>query len=88
MAIAPAKRGPTIREERPAAAAAASRWPRFDLREVHCTGVDPIQSARTAAPTYKMPIVIESTINRNVPRLDRPELSRYHALPGSNNHYR
>ena len=52
-ATTPAKRGPTISDARPAAAAAASKWPRFDFRDVHCTGVDSVQSARTAAPTYK-----------------------------------
>lgn len=29
--------GITATDARPAAAAAASRWPKFDLREAHCT---------------------------------------------------
>ena len=82
-ATAPAKRGPTISDDRPAAAAAASRWPRFDFREVHCTNVDSMQSARTAAPTYKMPIIRESTRNSNIPRSDRPEQFRCRAPRGS-----
>ena len=63
IATTPAKRGPMISDERPAAAAAASKWPRFDLRDVHWTDGPPdsLQSARTAAPTCKMPIVIQST---------------------------
>ena len=75
MATAPANRGPTISDDRPAAAAAASKWPRFDFIDVHCTvfPFETLQRARTAAPTYKMPIVIESTTNRNIPRSDRPE---------------
>ena len=82
-ATAPAKRGPTISDDRPAAAAAASRWPRFDFREVHCTNVDSMQSARTAAPTYKMPIIRESTRNSNIPRSDRPEQFQCRAPQGS-----
>ena len=53
-----------ISDERPAAAAAASRWPRFDFREVHCTAgpFDSLQSARTAAPTYEC----ECLLNRQI----------------------
>ena len=43
------------RDERPAAAAAASRWPMFALREAHCTDVRPPADrtkALSAAPTY------------------------------------
>jgi len=36
MATCAAPRGVSISEERPAAAAAASKWPMFDFNEVHC----------------------------------------------------
>ena len=44
----PAKSGPATTDARPAAAAAASRWPMFDFREVHTVGA---RIARLAAPT-------------------------------------
>ena len=44
----PAKSGPAATDARPAAAAAASRWPMFDFREVHTVGA---RIARLAAPT-------------------------------------
>ena len=81
-ATAPANRGPTISDDSPAAAAAASRWPRFDFRDAHCTGVDSLQRARTAAPTYKMPFVIGSTRSSNIPRWDRPALFQCRAPRG------
>ena len=44
----PARSGPATTDARPAAAAAASRWPMFDLREVLAIGA---RTARVAAPT-------------------------------------
>ena len=48
-ASTPASRGPATSDARPAAAAAASRWPRFDLSDAHSSG--PPARAREAAPT-------------------------------------
>ena len=45
-----ASNGPATSDDRLAAAAAASRWPRFDLRDVHSAGS--LARARDAAPTY------------------------------------
>ena len=57
-ATTPASRGPATSDARPAAAAAASRWPRFDLSDAQRTTaprcslrVGP-HSALLAAPTY------------------------------------
>ena len=48
--------GPTTSEARPAAAAAGSRWPTFDFRDVHWIATFPLSvdlhNARVAAPTY------------------------------------
>ena len=82
MATTPDKRDPTISDARPAAAAAASRWPRFDFRDVHCTCIESVQRARTAAPTY-MSFIIGSTKNGNIPRSDRPEQFQCRAPQGS-----
>ena len=48
--------GPTTSDARPAAAAAASRWPTVDFRDVHRIATLPwsvgLHSALVAAPTY------------------------------------
>ena len=48
--------GPTTSEARPAAAAAGSKWPTFDFRDVHWIAVTPcsvgLHNALVAAPTY------------------------------------
>ncbi len=48
--------GPTISDARPAAAAAGSRWPTFDFRDVHWIAASPrsvdLHNALVAAPTY------------------------------------
>ena len=48
--------GPTASEARPAAAAAGSKWPTFDFRDVHWIAVTPrsvgLHNALVAAPTY------------------------------------
>ena len=47
--------GPTTSDARPAAAAAGSKWPTFDFRDVHWIAVPPpvgLHSALVAAPTY------------------------------------
>ena len=47
--------GPTTSDARPAAAAAGSKWPTFDFRDVHWIAVFPLSidlhNARVAAPT-------------------------------------
>ena len=47
--------GPTTSDARPAAAAAASKWPTFDFRDVHWIAAFPrsvdLHSALVAAPT-------------------------------------
>ena len=48
-ATRPARSGPATSDDSPAAAAAASRWPRFDLRDVH--SASSLARARDAAPT-------------------------------------
>ena len=48
-ATMPASSGPATSDDSPAAAAAASRWPRFDLRDVH--SANSLARARDAAPT-------------------------------------
>ena len=48
--------GPTTSDARPAAAAAGSKWPTFDFRDVHWIAALPcsadLHNARVAAPTY------------------------------------
>ena len=48
--------GPTTSDARPAAAAAGSKWPTFDFRDVHWIAAVPrsvgLHNARVAAPTY------------------------------------
>ena len=48
--------GPTTSEARPAAAAAASKWPTFDFSDVHLIAILPwpvgLHNALVAAPTY------------------------------------
>ena len=55
--------GPTISDARPAAAAAASKWPTFDFSDVHWIAALPrsvgLHNARVAAPTYNHTKVIQ-----------------------------
>ena len=55
-ATAEAIRGPTTSDAKPAAAAAGSKWPTFDFRDVHWIATLPwsvgLHNARVAAPTY------------------------------------
>ena len=48
--------GPTTSDARPAAAAAASKWPTFDFSDVHWIAILPwpvdLHNALVAAPTY------------------------------------
>ena len=54
-AITEAISGPTTNEARPAAAAAGSKWPTFDFRDVHWMATIPrsvgLHNALVAAPT-------------------------------------
>ena len=75
-----AYRGATTNDARPAAAAAASRWPTFDFSDAHCTAClaspDSKQRARTAAPTY-------GSLEINRQGQCRPLYTRYNTSIGS-----
>ena len=64
-ATAEAINGPTTSDARPAAAAAGSKWPTFDFRDVHWIATLPwpvdLHNARVAAPTYNSTKSIRET---------------------------
>ena len=65
--------GPTTSDAKPAAAAAGSKWPTFDLRDVHWMAALPrtvgLHNARVAAPTYDDTEIIQrKTVRKHIPR--------------------
>ena len=57
--------GPTTSDARPAAAAAGSKWPTFDFRDVHWIAAVPrsvgLHNALVAAPTYDYDRILRDT---------------------------